>query len=233
MIIKNREMDISSIFLFQDTGSLIMSAPLTLAFIVITGITSYQAFNNQDLYLKLIFNPYTIQKRKEWYRFWSYGLLHANWLHLGLNLFVLFGFGISVELAYKEVFGPLGSIYYLLLYGLGLAASSLFDYFKHKDNYNYNAVGASGAVSAVLFAAILFNPTQILLIYGIIPIPAVIGGALYLGYSYYMARKGNDNIGHDAHFWGAVWGFTFTAILDYRLLWLFWMQITTPGMWGW
>jgi membrane associated rhomboid family serine protease len=213
--------------------SLLSKAPLTIAIIIITGITSYQAFNNPELYGKLIFNPYTINSRKEWYRFFSYGLLHANWIHLGLNLFVLFGFGVTVEMSYKVLFGPIGSVYYLLLYILGLAASSIFDYYKHRDNWNYNAVGASGAVSAVLFAAILFNPTQMLLIYGIIPIPAVIGGGLYLGYSYYMARKGNDNIGHDAHFWGAVWGFAFTAILDYRLLWMFWIQISSPESWAW
>jgi membrane associated rhomboid family serine protease len=154
-------------------------------------------------------------------------------MHLAVNLFVLFGFGISVELAYKTLFGSMmGGVYYLLLYVLGLAASSIFDYFKHRNNYGYNAVGASGAVSSVLFAAILFSPTSILLLYGIIPIPAVIGGALYLGYSYYMGRKGTDNIGHDAHFWGAVWGFAFTALLDYRLLFSFWEQITTPERWG-
>lgn len=208
------------------------NAPLTLAIIVITGITSYQAFNNPELYGKLIFNPYTINKRKEWYRFWSYGLLHANWIHLALNLFVLYGFGMSVEMTYKALFGPIGTLYYLLLYVFGLLASTLYDYFKHRENWHYNAVGASGAVSAVLFAAILFQPTQILLIYGIIPIPAVIGGGLYLAYSYYMARRGRDNIGHDAHFWGAVWGFVFTAALDYRLLWSFWVQVTTPDLWG-
>jgi membrane associated rhomboid family serine protease len=120
-----------------------------------------------------------------------------------------------------------------LLYVLGLSASSLFDYFKHRNNWSYNALGASGAVSAVLFAAILFNPTQILLLYGIIPMPAVIGGGLYLVYSYYMARKGADNIGHDAHFWGAIWGIAFTAALDYRLLFEFWKSIKDFGFWGW
>jgi len=209
-------MDSNILLLFQDPNApLIFRAPITIALIILTGLVSYQAFNNHDLYTKLIFNPYTIQKKKEWYRFWSYGLLHANWMHLAVNLFVLFGFGISVELAYKSLFGMMGGIYYLLLYIIGLAASSLFDYFKHRNNYNYNAVGASGAVSSVLFAAILFSPTQMLYLYGIIPIPAVIGGALYLGYSYYMARRGMDNIGHDAHFWGAVWGFAFTALLVY------------------
>ena len=212
---------------------ILTQAPLTIAIIIITGITSYMAFNNPELNAKLIFNPYTINKRREWHRFWTYGLLHANWIHLALNLFVLFGFGTSVEKAYKAHFGNLGSVYYLMLYVLGLSASTLYDYFKHRENWNYNAVGASGAVSAVLFAAILFHPTEILHIYAIIPMPAVIAGALYLIYSYYMARRGNDNIGHDAHFWGAVWGLAFTAMLDYRILFEFWYQISSSDMWAW
>lgn len=220
-------------FLFQSMqGSVLLKAPVTMSLIILTGLISYQAFSNSEMYYKLIFNPYLIQKRKEWYRFWSYGLLHANWIHLLLNLFVLFGFGVSVEMAYKDIFGQMGSLYFLLLYISGLAASSLFDYFKHRNNYAYNAVGASGAVSAVLFTAILFFPTQNIYIYGIIPIPAVIAGVLYLFYSYYMARKGNDNIGHDAHFWGAVWGILFTSLLNYRILFYFWHQVTTPELWG-
>jgi membrane associated rhomboid family serine protease len=209
------------------------NAPITIAIIIITGITSYQAFTNYGLKEKLIFNPYSIKKRNEWYRFWTHGLLHADWIHLALNLFVLFGFGETVEIEYKRNFGAIGSFYFVLLYVLGLSASSLFDYFKHRNNWSYNALGASGAVSAVLFAAILFNPTQILLLYGIIPMPAVIGGGLYLVYSYYMARKGADNIGHDAHFWGAIWGISFTAALDYRLLFEFWKSIKDFGFWGW
>jgi membrane associated rhomboid family serine protease len=209
------------------------NAPITIAIIIITGITSYQAFTNYGLKEKLIFNPYSIKKRNEWYRFWTHGLLHADWIHLALNLFVLFGFGETVEIEYKRNFGAIGSFYFVLLYVLGLSASSLFDYFKHRNNWSYNALGASGAVSAVLFAAILFNPTQILLLYGIIPMPAVIGGGLYLVYSYYMARKGADNIGHDAHFWGAIWGISFTAALDYRLLFEFWKSIKDFGFWAW
>ena len=108
-------MDISTFFLYQD-APLVLRAPLTIAILVITGLTSYQAFNNPVLYSKLIFNPYTIQKRREWYRFLTYGLLHANWIHLGLNLFVLFGFGISVELYYKQIFGNWGSVFYIVIF---------------------------------------------------------------------------------------------------------------------
>ena len=211
------------------------NAPATIAIIAITAITSFQAFYNYGLKEKLIFNPYSIKKRYEWYRFWTHGLIHADGLHLALNLFVLFGFGEFVEMNFKsnEIFGSLGTFYYLLLYILGLSASSLYDYFKYRNNWTYNALGASGAVSAVLFAAILLEPTKILLLYGFIPTPAVIGGGLYLVYSYYMARRGVDNIGHDAHFWGAIWGIVFTAALDYRLLFKFWNSITEFGFWGW
>src|SRR5690606_30735102 len=101
-----------------------------------------------------------IQERKEWYRFWSHGLIHGDWVHLAVNMFVLYQFGSVVEIIYKEYFGAMGSLYYLLLYGLGLAAASLFSFFKHRHNYAYNALGASGAVSGIVFAYILFLPTS-------------------------------------------------------------------------
>ena len=202
-----------------------MEFSLTFIIIIITGLVSYTAFQNPNLYYKFIFNPVLIDKNKEYYRFWSYGLLHANWIHLILNLVVLYSFGTHVEYTFALIFGKIGLLYYVLLYVFGLAASTLFDYYQHRQNYAYNAVGASGAVSSVLFTAILLYPTQMILIYGIIPIPAVIGGLLYLFYSYYMARNGNDNIGHYAHFWGAIFGISFTLFLDYKLALVFFQQI--------
>lgn len=192
----------------------ILRTPVTLAIMIITGLTSYQAFINPEIKYKLIFNANIIKEKKEWYRFWSHGLIHANWLHLGLNMFVLYEFGRVIEMAFNYHFGLLGTAYYLLLYGLGLAAASLYSYYQHQDNYGYNALGASGAVSGIVFAFILLMPTQTLLLFMVIPMPAIVLGIAYLAYSHYMSRKGNDNIGHDAHFWGAVWGVAFTAALD-------------------
>ena len=212
----------------------ILETPITFVLLIMTGITSYQAMTNYDLKAKLIFNAAIIQERKEWYRFWSHGLIHGDWVHLAVNMFVLYQFGSVVELVFKMHFGPLGSLYYLLLYGLGLAAASLFSFFKHRHNYAYNALGASGAVSGIVFAYILFLPTSKLsfIFLPFLEIPAVIMGVGYLIYSQVMSKRGRDNIGHDAHFWGAVWGFFFTAALDYHLLINFWIQVTTPAMWG-
>ncbi len=201
-------------FLFLQDMPAILQTPITLAIIILTIITSYQAFVNPETKYKLIFNANIIKERKEWYRFWSHGLIHADWIHLGLNMFVLYEFGRIIELAFKQYFGLMGSAYYLLLYGLGLAAASLYSYFQHQNNYGYNALGASGAVSGIVFAFILLLPTQTLLLFMVIPMPAIVLGVLYLGYSHYMSQRGNDNIGHDAHFWGAVWGIVFTAVLD-------------------
>jgi membrane associated rhomboid family serine protease len=130
----------------------------------------------------------------------------------------------------ENVWGAKRFLFFYLACGIGAAAAHLIMQYI-MGGYSF-AVGASGAVSAVLFAAILFFPTENIYLYGIIPIPSVIAGVLYLGYSYYMARRGMDNIGHDAHFWGAIWGLVFTSMLDLRILELFILQLTTPALWG-
>ena len=124
-----------------------------------------------------------------------------------------------MEQSYGYYFGLKGILYYLLLYIGGTALSTVPSYGKYKDDYSYTAVGASGAVSAVVFASIVFDPLNKIYIF-LIPfgIPAIIFGILYLGYSWYMGKKNIDNIGHDAHFWGAVFGFVFTILLKPVLL---------------
>jgi membrane associated rhomboid family serine protease len=129
-------------------------------------------------------------------------------------MFVLWSFGTMVESLFANNFGNLSSLYFLVLYIGGVAFSTLPSYGKHKNHDFYNAVGASGAVSAVLFSSILMYPEgSVVFIFFPVPIPAWIFGILYLIYSAYMSRKGNDNIGHDAHFWGAVFGLAFTILL--------------------
>ena len=175
-----------------------------------------------------MFNAYEIKRKKEWYRFFSHGLIHADWVHLGLNIYVLYLFGGKVEHEFIKEFGMVrGIVNYLLLYIGGLAVSSFYSYAKHQDNPNYNSLGASGAVSAVVFASIALFPMDKLGII-LIPfyIPGVIFGALYLLYSNYMAKKQLDNIGHDAHFWGALFGFVITFVFNPSLLSSFVNQIT-------
>lgn len=193
-----------------------MDPYITYIILGITGWVTYKAFQDGQLKWKFVFNAYQIKHRNEWYRLFSHGLIHADWIHFGFNAYVLFSFGRIVELTYLQVFGiTKGYVNYILLYVGALAVSCFYSFAKHHDNPNYNALGASGAVSAVLFSSIAIYPTMPLQIIFIpINIPAWIMGGLYLLYSNYMAKKQMDNIGHDAHFWGAVFGFVVTFVFD-------------------
>ena len=191
---------------------------INLLIIAITVGVSIAAFSNREIMAKMQFNAYLINHRKEWHRFLSYGLVHADWVHLFINMFVLYSFGRIVITYFNHFFGMQGWLYYILLYLGGLGFSVLFDFGKHKENFYYTAVGASGAVSAVVFSSIIFQPMGKIYLFLIpIGIPAFIFGFLYLIFSAYMSKRSSDNIGHDAHFWGAVFGFAFTILLDFNL----------------
>ncbi len=194
--------------------------------LIATIVVSVMAFGNADLFNRLVFNAYNIKHRKESWRFVSYALVHSGWLHLLINMWVLYSFGNNVEHTYLYMFGLKGRIYYLLLYVGGILFSTLYDFGKNKENPYYNAVGASGAVSAVVFASILMYPSSGIYLFPIpFPLPAWLFGLLYLVYSAYMAKNGRDNIGHTAHFWGAVFGIVFTVILVPHVLSGFFQQL--------
>lgn len=204
---------------------------MTILLIVLTSIISITAFNRRDIFDKLQLNPYAVYHKKEWYRIVSHGFLHANWLHLFINMFVLYSFGSSVENIFKQlaangiIKSPILS--YVLLYFLSMIFATVTTIKKQKDNQWYNSIGASGAVSAVVFTSIFFQPLAKLYFYAVIPIPGIVFGVLYLGYSQYMSRRGGekDNINHDAHFIGAVFGFLFPLILDPKLIHIFINQL--------
>jgi len=199
---------------------------ITLAIISITAIVSVISFSNREVYKRLMFNAYDIRHFNNGYRFFSYALVHADWVHLFINMMVLYSFGQVVEAYYGLIFGTKGIFYYILLYVAGVVLSTTPAYGKHKDDYSYNAVGASGAVSAVVFASIFLNPLSRIYLFMLpIGIPAIIFGALYLIYSGYMSKKNMDNIGHDAHFWGAIFGFLFTMALKPVLIISFWERL--------
>ena len=182
---------------------------------------------NHALKNKMMFNAYMINHRKEWYRFFSNGLIHADFMHLAFNMFSLYMFGTGVEGAYKDLFEAKGVLFFILLYVGGLAMSSLYSYEKHKNDIYYNALGASGAVSAVIFAYIILAPTsKLLFLFLPVPIPAWLFGLIYLGVEYYLGKRGRDNIGHDAHFWGAVYGILLTLILKPDLAHRFILKVT-------
>ena len=200
---------------------------MNLAVIIITSLISIYAFFNAGLFERMKFNAYAIRHQGQRWRFLSYGLIHADWVHLFINMFVLYSFGKAVIEAYRYYFDLKGYLFYLLLYIGGIGFSVLFDYGKHKDDPHYNAVGASGAVSAVLFASILVFPTGSVYLFPIpFPLPSVVFGVIYLVYSAVMARRGAGNIGHNAHFWGAIFGLVFTIALKPLLAVSFLKQIT-------
>lgn len=195
---------------------------MTYILIAFTALISIIAFNNQDWFLKLQFSPYQVYYRKQFYRLLTHGFLHASWTHLIVNMLVLFFFGPYVENFLKMILGPNMQqgykLVYLLFYFTAIIVSSLVTLFKHKNNAWYNAVGASGAVSAVLFFFIFFKPWELIYFYGILPVPGIVMGVIYLVYSQYMSRREADNINHDAHLAGALFGFVFPLLVDYQLI---------------
>ncbi len=187
---------------------------ITIMLILIIVLISAFAFKQKDIMAQLQFNAYQIVHRHQYYRILTHAFIHANWEHLIVNMIVLFSFGTLVERYFQMYFGTIGMYYYLILFFGSVIFSSLLSLYKQRNNPNYNAIGASGAVSAILFTAIFFNPWSNIYFFGILPIPGIIFGGLYLYYSYYMSTKKSDNIGHDAHFLGAVFGFFFPVILQ-------------------
>lgn len=205
--------------LLANTGNILIDAPLTLLIIVLTSITSYRVMENEAEKNKLLFIPYGVKYHKEWYRFFTHALVHGSWIHLIFNMYVLYMFGMMVESYFAQRFGVvLGTFIYLGLYASAIPLASVYTYFKQNENRYYRSLGASGAVSAVVFAAILmqpFMPMGLILVSDITGIwfAAFFFGALYLMYSAYSAKKENTRIEHNAHYWGAIWGMLFTTII--------------------
>lgn len=187
---------------------------MTLIIIAVTCLVSITAFSRPDIIEKLQFNASKIVHQKQYYRLVSHGFVHANWEHLVVNMIVLYSFGRVIELHFDYNFGRMANAYFLILYFGGMLVSNAYALIKHRNNFYYNAVGASGAVSAVLFAAIFFDPWDMIYFFGVIPVPGIVFAVLYLVYSYYMSRKQQDNIAHDAHFLGALFGFIFPILLN-------------------
>lgn len=200
-----------------------MELSITLIIIIITTLVSIGGFSNQRLVDDLIFYPPAVN-RGQWYRFFSCGLIHADVGHLIFNMYALYIFGAGtyyeqydyhtgVEYDFIRVFGNNGKWIYLAMYLTALAASIIPTYVKNRNNYHYRSLGASGAVSAVVFAKIMFDPISGL---GLFFIPVFIAGfifgAIYLLISAWLDRKGGDNINHSAHIFGAIFGVGFTII---------------------
>ena len=199
---------------------------ITIAILALTIGFSLYAMNNPEIKYKYIFHPYSIKHRNQHYRFLSLVFLHGDYMHLAFNMYTLWIFGPVIEQRiFPSIMGDdfepnnkVGSIFYILLYTGGIYASSLSEYFKNKNNESYTSLGASGAINALIFSLILCAPNARLIFF----IPAWIFGILYLGYSYFQSRRNAmhasfDRVGHEAHFWGAVFGFVFTGLLKPEL----------------
>ena len=200
---------------------------ITLIIIIVTSLVSILCFTGTLPFDSLKFNAWDVWHRKRWYQMLSYGLVHSGWGHLLFNMLTLYFFGDVVEKYFQAAFGPgTGIILYLLLYVSAIAVSTIGDLVKYKDEPHYSAVGASGAVSAILFASILFEPKMGIYMYFIpIPIPGYIFAPLYLLYCWWAAKRNMDNIGHSAHFWGAVYGLVFPLICNPQIFHHFLSQL--------
>ena len=196
-----------------------MTLGTTLLIIIVTALVSVWAWQDRQVFVGLLFEPFVIKARGQWYRFVTHAFVHADGYHLFVNMFVLYMFGSNVERLFQGLTEGHGILAFAGLYLGGILFSSLVGYRRHIHDPNYRAVGASGAVAAVLFAHILMLPTQaIYLMFIPIPIPSFVFGILYLAYERYMDKRGGDNVAHDAHFHGALFGVVYTAALDPRLV---------------
>lgn len=181
--------------------------------VIITCVVSISAFSNTTLFYKLLFSPSNIRNNNEYYRFLTHALVHVDWLHLLFNMFALYMFGGVVENYFEYLFEGKGQLYYILLYVGGILFAAIPSFERHKTHEWYTSVGASGAVSAVMLAFVILDPAQRICLYGILCFPGIVWAIIYMIYSWYMAKHGKDNIGHDAHLGGAIFGILFPIIM--------------------
>ena len=204
-----------------------MEFKITYVIILITSIISIYCFNKPDLNNKLMFSPYRyINDKKRWIIL-SHGFIHADFFHLFFNMYVLYVFAPSVE-SYFNITSEIGYIYFISLYILGILFSTIPSLFKHYDNPNYFSLGASGAVSSIVFAYILIFPLRelgLVLLPGIW-LPGFIFGSLYLIAEHYLSKKQYSNIAHDAHLSGSIFGIIFIILYDFNNVQKFIQKIT-------
>ncbi|MBP8098019.1 MAG: rhomboid family intramembrane serine protease [Arenimonas sp.] len=199
---------------------------VTMMIVALTCAVSLVAMNNPKMIDALILWPPAVVRDKEYYRLISYGLIHADFQHLLFNMITLYFFGRVMESFYNDAMGDFGFAFF---YVLGLVASILPTYLKQRNNSRYRSLGASGAVSAVLFAFILFQPWALIYVF-FLPVPAIIYAVLYVGYTIYSERRGGDNINHSAHLWGAAYGIIFTLVMEPRVFSVFLDALFHPGI---
>lgn len=192
-----------------------MTLSISLVIIIITCLISYTALQNYDQLDKLSLQPYMVKRYNQYYRFITSGFVHADFQHLLFNMLTLYFFGGFIERVFAQLFQ--NKLVYVGYYLLGIIVANIPSYIKHRDNSYYSSLGASGAISAIVFTAILVNPWASIYLFFALKLPAVVYGVLFLGISAYMGRKGGGNINHDAHLWGALFGLIFPLIFHPEL----------------
>ncbi len=198
---------------------------ITLIIVIITCLVSITAFNRPGDIDKLSFWPYQMHRSNEYYRFLTSGLVHRDFIHLFFNMITLFFMGDAVEQFFTVMLGS--KWYYPLMYVLGLVLPDMFNFFKYKNASHWSSIGASGAVSAVVFSCVLFAPWQTIYVF-IIPIWFILYAVLFLIYSVYMSRRGGDGIDHTAHFYGALLGLIFPIVINPQVLPFFLNRLLNP-----
>lgn len=199
---------------------------VTIALIAITCVVSWMAFDKRSLADRLVLWPPALERRHEYWRLVSYGFVHADIGHLAFNMITLFFFGRQIEQVMAGVTGTW--LTYPLFYLAALAVSILPSYLKHRHDPNYVSLGASGAVTAVLFAFILLSPWTLIFVF-FIPVPAIVYAVFYVGYSLWMDKRGGDRINHSAHLSGAAFGVLFMVMMAPEVLGFFWRQLLSPS----
>jgi membrane associated rhomboid family serine protease len=191
-----------------------MALSANLILIIFTGFVSWKAIEDPALKFKLSHYPYEVLRKKEYYRWITSGLVHADWMHLLFNMIALWVFGGMVEQKFQEHFGEwIGRFVYLGVYFSAILVADFAVFLKHKHNPTYLSLGASGAVAAILFSGILFEPRMPISMMFMPSMPGFVFGILYLFFEWWAGERRMDNINHDAHFWGAIYGFIVSIIL--------------------
>jgi membrane associated rhomboid family serine protease len=202
-----------------------MNLSLTLILIGITVLVSWQAFEKPRLIDRLILWPPAIDRHRQYDRLVTHGFVHADWSHLLFNMITLYFFGSLVERWLVPMIGHIG---FVLFYVSAIVVAILPTYVRHRHDPHYRSLGASGAVSAVLFTYILLQPWSLILVF-FLPVPAIVYAVLYVGYSIWMDRRGGDNVNHSAHLWGAAYGVMFALAVEPQVLGSFVDRLMHPS----
>jgi membrane associated rhomboid family serine protease len=202
---------------------------ITYTIIGLTVLISLLAMNRERMMQNLMMNPYRIKRNREYYRFLTSGFIHINHVHLLFNMFSFYVFGTVIERIFSIIFGAAGGFYFIALYLLAIIVSDVPTYFRQMDNPQYNSLGASGGVSSVIFAFIVFEPLQLICFFIVVCMPGFIMGILFIAISYYQGRKSNSTINHEAHLYGALFGLFFCIIAYPASIGKFFEQIRNWG----